>query len=96
MGFAALPEALPVRIVPPFGVPAGTNLILFVYDIRWLVAFLAEEVERHPKLLCAVMFHTFQEGGNESISANMGPHVVTKLVRSDKVTEQSLIIHNTA
>ena len=26
MGLAALPEALPVRIVLPFGVPAGTNL----------------------------------------------------------------------
>jgi hypothetical protein len=76
--------------------PAGTNLILFVYDIRLLVASLAEEVERHPKLLCAVMFHTFQEGGKESFSVNLGPHVVTKLVRSDKVTEQSLIIHNTA
>ena len=77
-------------------IPTGTNLILFVYDVRWLVASLAEEVEKHPKLLCAVMFHTFQEGGKESFSINIGPHVVTKLVRSDKVTEQSLIIRNTA
>lgn len=88
-----LPEDRPGVVVL---IPAGTNLILFVYDIRWLVASLAEAVERHPKLLCAVMFHTFQEGGKESFSANIGPHIVTKLVRSDKVTEQSLIIHNTA
>lgn len=88
-----LPEDRPGIVVL---IPAGPNLVLFVYDIRWLVASLAEEVEKHPKLLCAVMFHTFQEGGKESFSANLGPHVFTKLVRSDKVTEQSLIIRNPA
>jgi hypothetical protein len=88
-----LPEDRPGIVVL---IPAGTNLILFVYDIRWLVAALAEEVERHSKLLCAVMFHTFDEGGKESFSVNLGPHVFTKLVRSDKATEQSLIIRNPA
>ena len=86
-----LPEDRPGIVVL---IPADTNLILFVYDIRWIVAALAEEVERHPKLLCAVMFHTFDEGGKESFSVNLGPHVFTKLVRSDKATEQSLIVRN--
>ena len=76
--------------------PATTNLILLVYDIRWLAAVLAEEVERHPKLLCAFMFQTFDDGGGESFSFNLGPHTFSKRVRSDKAAEQSLIIRNPA
>lgn len=51
-----LPEDRPGIIVL---LPVNTNLILFVYDIRFLAAALAEEVEKHSKLLCAVMFPTW-------------------------------------
>lgn len=76
--------------------PARRNVILFVYDPRWLAAALAEEVEKHPKLLCAVMFHTFDDGRDESASVNLGPHTFTRRMRSDKAVEQSLIIRNPA
>lgn len=88
-----LPEDKPGIIVL---IPANENLILFVYDIRGLAAALAEEVERHPKLLCAFMFQTFDDGGGESFSVDLGPHTFSKLVRSDNAAEQSLIIRNPA
>jgi hypothetical protein len=88
-----LPEDRPGIVVL---IPSATNLILFVYDIRWLALALAEEVQRHPKLLCAVMFHTFDEGGREVFTVDLGKHTFTKLVRSDKTTEQSLIVRNPA
>jgi hypothetical protein len=76
--------------------PANENVILFVYEIDWLAAALAEEVGTHPKLLCAVMFHTFDDGKDDSWSVNLGPHTYTRLVRSDGAAERSLIIRNPA
>jgi hypothetical protein len=75
---------------------AKHNLIFFVYDIRGLAAALAEEVEKHPKLLCAVMFHTFDDGGSDSQSVDIGEHTLIRQVRSDGAIEQSLIIRNPA
>jgi hypothetical protein len=76
--------------------PANENVILFVYEIEWLAAALAEEVETHPKLLCAVMFHTFDDGKDESWSVSLGRHTYTRLVRSDGAAERSLVIRNPA
>lgn len=76
--------------------PANENVILFVYDVRWLVAALAEEAGKHPKLLRAFMFQAFDDGKDESWSVNLGPHTYTRLMRSDGAAERSLIIRNPA
>jgi hypothetical protein len=85
-----LPDDRPGIVV----MPASENLILFIYDIGSLDAAMAEEVEKHPKLLCAIMFHTFDDGEDESFSVNLGPHMFTRLVRRDGAIERSLIIRN--
>lgn len=74
--------------------PANENVILFVYEIEWLAAALAEEVGTHPKLLCAIMFHSFDDGKDESWSVSLGSHTYTRLVRSDGAAERSLVIRN--
>lgn len=74
--------------------PANENVIFFVYDVRWLAAELAEEAGKHPKLLSAIMFQSFDDGRDESWSVNLGPHTYSRLVRSDGAAEQSLIIRN--
>lgn len=76
--------------------PANENVVLFVYEIERLAAALAEEVGTHPKLLCAVMFYSFDDGKDESWSVSLGPHTYTRLIRSDGAAERSLIIRNPA
>lgn len=76
--------------------PANENVIFFVCDVRWLAAALAEEAEKSPKLLRAVMFQTFDDGKDESWSVNLGPHTYARLIRSNGAAEQSLTIRNTA
>lgn len=85
-----LPEDRPGVVV----MPASENLIFFVYDIRGITSALAEEVEKHPKLLRAVMFHKFSDGSDESFSVNLGPHAFARRVRRNGAVEQSLIIRN--
>ncbi len=76
-------------------IPATENLIFFVYDVRGMIAALAEEVERLPKTLCAIMYHTFDDGTTKDTQCMaVGPHLLTKQVRSDGSVEQSLIISN--
>lgn len=88
-----LPDDRPGMIVLT---PANENVILFVCDVEWLAAALAEEAGKHPKLLRAVMFQTFDDGREESWSVNLGPHTYTRLVRSDGAAERSLTIRNPA
>jgi hypothetical protein len=80
--------------------PTSENLILFIHDsadgIRRLAAAMAEVAAGHPKLLCAVMFHTFDDGRDESWSVDIGSHTYTRVARSDGAVERSLIIHNSA
>lgn len=85
-----LPEDRPGIVV----MPAGENFIFLAYDVRGLAALLAEEVEKYPKLLCAILFHTFDDGRDESWSVDLGAHTFTRRVRSDKAVEQSLLIRN--
>ena len=85
-----LPDDKPGVIV----LPASENLIFFVYDIRGLVASLAEEVEKSSKLLTLIMFHSFDHGGRESFFVEIGSHSFCRQVRSDGSTQQSLIVHN--
>lgn len=85
-----LPDDKPGVIV----LPASENLIFFVYDIRGLVASLAEEVEKSSKVLTLIMFHSFDDGGHESFSAKIGTHTFCRQVRTDGSTQQSLIVHN--
>ena len=65
-----------------------------MYDIRGLVASLAEEIEKSSKLLTLIMFHSFDDGGRKSFSVEIGPHTFCRQVRSDGSTQQSLIVHN--
>lgn len=74
--------------------PANENVILFVSDIAQLAVDLAEVADEHPKLQRVVMFHTFDDGKDESWSVNLGPHTFTRLVRSDRGAERSLTIRN--
>jgi hypothetical protein len=64
---------------------------------KWIIASLAEESQKYPKLFSVIMFHTYsgsQEDGD--LSSDVGPHTFTKRVRSDGAIEQSLIIRNVA
>jgi hypothetical protein len=76
--------------------PANENVILFVCDISWLAATMADEAAKYPKLLRTIMFHTFDDGKDESWSVNIGQHSYTRMVRSDGAVEQSLTIRNQA
>lgn len=86
-----LPEDRPGIVV----ILASENLIFFVYDVRGITAALEEEAEKTPKLFRAVMFHTFDDGRNETTSLDIGPHTFTRLVHSDGAIEQCLIVRNT-
>ena len=79
-------------------IPTSENLILFIHDsvegIQWLAAAMAEEVEKYPQLLRAVMFHTFDDGREGPWSVDIGPHTLTRLIRCDGAVERSLTIRN--
>lgn len=86
-----LPDDRPGIIV----LPAHENLLFFTYDIRHIIAELAEEVRRHPKLLCAVLLHNFVAGGDEdAVIAEAGRHTLIHKIRVDWSTEQTLIVVN--
>jgi hypothetical protein len=85
-----LPEDRPGIVV----MHVSENLIFFVYDVRWIVAAMAEEVEKHPNLLCAIMSNTFTDGSNQSSSVEIGPHTFAKVIRSGGGCEQSLFVRN--
>jgi len=85
-----LPANMPGMIV----IEAKQNLLLFVYDIQWLAATLAEEVAKYPNLVKTVIFHSFVDESTESASANIGPHTFSHLIRNDRSMEQSLTIRN--
>jgi len=76
--------------------PSIENVILFVSDFVQLAAALEEVAGEHPKLQRVVMFHTFDDGKDESWSVNVGPHTFTRLVRSDGAAERSLTVRNQA
>jgi hypothetical protein len=73
---------------------ARDNLLFFVYDLAALAMYLGEELKRHPKILWAVFFHSFDIGGSEAYSKAIGPHTFVNQVSSDGSTEQMLIIRN--
>jgi hypothetical protein len=57
---------------------------------------MAEVAGEYPKLLHVVMFHTFDDGKDESWSYNFGHHTFTRLVRGNGAAERSLTIRNPA
>jgi hypothetical protein len=85
-----LPQDRPGIVV----IPSSENLIFFVYDMGSLARALAEEAEKYPKLLSAIMFHTFDDGRDDSGSVRIDGHTFTRQIRSDKSVEQSLIVRN--
>jgi hypothetical protein len=85
-----LPEDRPGIVV----MPAGENLILFAFDAKGIAEALAEEVGKYPKLLRAILFHTFDDGRDDSASVSIGPHTLARRIRSDGAVEQSLIVRN--
>jgi hypothetical protein len=90
--YEQIPEDTPGIVV----LEASENLILFRYPVELLAAALGEEAQKHPKLLCAVMFHTFNDGKDEKLSVNLGPHTYNRVARSDGAAERSLILRNMA
>jgi hypothetical protein len=85
-----LPTNMPGMIV----IEAKENLLLFVYDVRWLALTFEEEIANHSDLLRTIIFHSFVDGSTESVSANIGSHTFSHLVRPDSSTEESLTIRN--
>lgn len=88
-----LPDDMPGIVVLT---PSIENVILFVSDIVQLAAALEEVAGEHPKLDRVIMFHTFDDGKDESWSINVGPHTFTRLIRSDGAAERSLTVRNQA
>jgi hypothetical protein len=88
-----LPDGKPGVVVLT---PENDNVILFVTDIEDLAAGMTEVAGEYPKLLRVVMFHTFDDGKDESWSYNFGHHTFSRLVRSDGAAERSLTVRNPA
>jgi hypothetical protein len=89
-----LPDDRPGIVLIP---AASGNLLFFVYDVRAIIHELEKEVSRHPKLLCAVVSHSFSDSGEaEQFAATLGQHVICSRRGEDLATEQSVIIHNCA
>lgn len=89
-----LPDDRPGIVLMP---AASGNLLFFVYDVRAIVHELEKEITRHPKLLCAVVSHSFSDSGKaEQFAAPLGQHVVCSRRGEDMATEQAVIIHNGA
>jgi hypothetical protein len=89
-----LPDDKPGVVVIP---AASGNLLFFVYDVRAIILELDKEVSRHPKLLCAVVSHSFTESGKaEQFVATLGQHVICSKRDEDMSMEQAVIIHNGA
>lgn len=89
-----LPDNRPGIVLIP---AAPGNIMFFVHDVREIVLELANEVSRHPKLLCAVVSHSFSHSGEaEQFVAALGRHVICSRGRGDMSTEQAVLIHNDA
>lgn len=89
-----LPDDRPGIVLIP---AASGNLLFFVCDVRAIVLELEKEVSRHPKLLCAVVSHSFTDSGKaEQFAATLGQHVICSRRGENMSTEQAVIIHNDA
>lgn len=86
-----LPDNKPGIVV----LPTHENLLFFTYDIQQIISEIEEEARRNPKLLCAVLHHSFIEGGNNEVTlAKAGLHTLIRKKKVDYSTEQTLIIIN--
>jgi hypothetical protein len=89
-----LPEDRPGIVLVP---AASGNLLLFVNHVGAIILELEKEVSRHPKLLCAVVSHSFTDSGTaEEFTATLGQHVICSRRGEDLSTEQTVIVHNGA
>jgi hypothetical protein len=89
-----LPDGKPGIVLVP---AASGNLLFFVNGIGNIIRELEKEVSRHPKLLCAVVSHSFTDSGKaEEFAATFGQHVICSKRGEDMSTEQAVIIHNGA
>lgn len=89
-----LPDEKPGIVLIP---AASGNLLLFVYDIGAIIQELEKKLSKHPKLLCAVVSHSFTDAGKaEQFAAAFGRHVVCSRRGEDMTVEQTVIIHNEA
>jgi hypothetical protein len=89
-----LPDDRPGIVLIP--VTSG-NLLLFVYDVRTIIHELEKKLSKHPKLLCAIVSHSFTDSGRAGeFAATLGQHVICSKRGEDMSTEQALIIHNEA
>lgn len=89
-----LPDDRPGIVLIP---AASGNLLFFVYDVRAILLELGKEVSRHPKLLCAIVSHSFTDSGkSEQFAAALGEHVICSRRDEDMSTEEAVIIQNDA
>jgi hypothetical protein len=89
-----LPDNRPGIVIVP---AASGNLLFFVNHFGEIVLELEREVSRHPKLLCAVVSHSFTDSGKaEEFAAALGQHVICRRRGEDLSTEESVIINNGA
>lgn len=86
-----LPDDRPGIVV----MTATGNLIFYTNDVRRIAAGLVEEAHRHPRLLCAIILHAFDEGAQEGTTiVEAGRHAFVNKVTERGATEQSLIVFN--
>ncbi len=87
-----LPDDRPGIVLIP---AVSGNLLFFVCDVRAIISELEKEVSRHPKLLCAVVSHSFTDSGKaEQFAATRGQHVICSRRGEDMSTEQTVMIYN--
>lgn len=78
-------------------IQTNQTLLFPAFDMRIVIAELADELRKYPNLLGAVLsFEFLGSGKEESIAIDLGRHVVISKVREDWSTEQSVLILNEA
>ena len=88
-----IPEDKPGLII----VPTNENLLFWRFDIRYVIAELAKELRKYPKLLGMVLSIEFTGGGQEgSAAAALEQHVIVSKTGKDLTTEQSVLLRNDA
>src|SRR5258706_1783192 len=84
--------------IPPdkpgiIAIPTSENLLFLAFHPQQIIMEIADEVRRHPNLLCAVLFHGVMEGHQESTIATLDDHAFVTTM-DDITTERTAFIMN--
>lgn len=84
--------------IPPdkpgiIAIPTSENMLFLAFHPQQIIMEIADEVRRHPNLLCAVLFHGVMEGHQESTIATLDHHAFVTTM-DDLSTQRTAFIMN--